>query len=94
MVFITSLLPSAPFVNLSTSAMAATKHHTSRSTEQLQHMTVKVLPALADNYMFLIVDKATKEAAIVDPVNPEEVLSAVESEGVRLTTVLTTHHHW
>ena len=49
------------------------EHHTSRSTEQLDHMTIRVLPALADNYMYLIVDKATKEAAIVDPVNPEEV---------------------
>ena len=49
------------------------EHHTSRSTEQLDHMTIRVLPALSDNYMYLIVDKATKEAAIVDPVNPEEV---------------------
>ena len=49
------------------------EHHTSRSTEQLDHITIQVLPALADNYMYLIVDKATKEAAIVDPVNPEEV---------------------
>ncbi len=57
-------------------------------------MTVKLLPALSDNYMYLIVDKATKEAAIVDPVRPEEVVSAVKSEGVNLTTVLTTHHHW
>lgn len=47
--------------------------HTSHSTEQLEHMFVKILPALADNYMYLIVDKATKEAAIVDPVNPNEV---------------------
>jgi len=53
----------------------AVSHHTSRSTEQLDHMTIKILPALSDNYMYLLVDKATKEAAIVDPVNPEEVSS-------------------
>nr|CAD7397532.1 unnamed protein product [Timema cristinae] len=41
-----------------------------------------------------IIDEATKEAAIVDPVAPETVVSAVKSEGVKLTTVLTTHHHW
>jgi hydroxyacylglutathione hydrolase len=35
-----------------------------------------------------------KEAAIVDPVEPEKVLAAVEDEGVKLTTLLTTHHHW
>ena len=48
-------------------------HHTSRSTEQLNHMTIKLLPALSDNYMYLLIDKASKEAAIVDPVNPDEV---------------------
>ncbi|XP_028163683.1 hydroxyacylglutathione hydrolase, mitochondrial isoform X4 [Ostrinia furnacalis] len=57
-------------------------------------MDVKILPALQDNYMYLIVDKATKEAAIVDPVDPGAVLKAVEEQGVNLTTVLTTHHHW
>ena len=49
------------------------QHHTSRSTEQLSHMTIKLLPALSDNYMYLLIDKATKEAAIVDPVYPQEV---------------------
>ncbi|XP_068631911.1 hydroxyacylglutathione hydrolase, mitochondrial [Battus philenor] len=57
-------------------------------------MDVKILPALQDNYMYLIVDKATKEAAIVDPVEPNTVLQAVQDHGVKLTTVLTTHHHW
>lgn len=57
-------------------------------------MEVKILPALQDNYMYLIIDKATKEAAIVDPVEPKTVLDAVKEQGVKLTTVLTTHHHW
>lgn len=39
-------------------------------------------------------DEATKEAAIVDPVAPETVVDAVKKHGVKLTTVLTTHHHW
>ena len=45
----------------------------SRSTEELNHMTIKLLPALSDNYMYLLIDKATKEAAIVDPVQPDDV---------------------
>merc|ERR1719429_186399 len=57
-------------------------------------MRVKILPALSDNYMYLLVDEESKEAAVVDPVEPETVLRSVEEEGVRLTTVLTTHHHW
>lgn len=39
-------------------------------------------------------DEATKEAGIVDPVAPETVVDAVKKHGVKLTTVLTTHHHW
>ncbi|XP_074638534.1 hydroxyacylglutathione hydrolase, mitochondrial-like isoform X2 [Acropora palmata] len=58
------------------------------------NMKVRVLPALSDNYMYLVVDEKTQEAAIVDPVEPEKVVDAVKKEGVKLTTVLTTHHHW
>ncbi|XP_015677134.1 hydroxyacylglutathione hydrolase, mitochondrial [Protobothrops mucrosquamatus] len=57
-------------------------------------MKVEILPALTDNYMYLLVDEETKEAAIVDPVQPQKVLDAVRKHGVKLTTVLTTHHHW
>lgn len=34
------------------------------------------------------------EAAIVDPVAPEEVVNAVKENKCNLTKVLTTHHHW
>ncbi|XP_066293295.1 hydroxyacylglutathione hydrolase, mitochondrial-like isoform X1 [Branchiostoma lanceolatum] len=60
-------------------------------------MNVSIFPALwgkLDNYMYLIVDEATKEAAIVDPVEPDKIVAAVKKEGIKLTTVLTTHHHW
>ncbi|KAI8436127.1 hypothetical protein MSG28_004227 [Choristoneura fumiferana] len=69
-------------------AHSLVEHH------QYKAMDVKILPALQDNYMYLIVDKATKEAAIVDPVDPQSVLQAVKDHGVKLTTVMTTHHHW
>jgi len=68
--------------------------HSSPSSIKMPGMTIKVLPALEDNYMYLIIDDNTKEAAIVDPVTPDTVVKAVEEEGVNLTTVLTTHHHW
>ncbi|XP_033630152.1 hydroxyacylglutathione hydrolase, mitochondrial-like [Asterias rubens] len=57
-------------------------------------MKIKILSALKDNYMYLIIDEKTREAAIVDPVNPEKVVDAVKEEDVKLKTVLTTHHHW
>ncbi|CAG4937009.1 unnamed protein product [Parnassius apollo] len=68
--------------------------HSIQEHLEYNKMDVKILPALQDNYMYLIVDKATKEAAIVDPVEPNTVLKAVQEHGVKLTTVLTTHHHW
>lgn len=34
------------------------------------------------------------EAAAVDPVEPEKVLAKAQEEGVKVTRVLTTHHHW
>ncbi|XP_078414784.1 hydroxyacylglutathione hydrolase, mitochondrial [Cetorhinus maximus] len=58
------------------------------------NMKVELLPALADNYMYLLIDNETREAAIVDPVEPQKVVEAVKKHGVKLTTVLTTHHHW
>ena len=36
--------------------------------------------------------KKPRKAAIVDPVEPDSVRSAVKEEGVELTTVLTTQH--
>lgn len=57
-------------------------------------MRVRILPALSDNYMYLLIDEESNEAAIVDPVAPEDVVQAVKEEKVSLTTVMTTHHHW
>ncbi|XP_013199925.1 hydroxyacylglutathione hydrolase, mitochondrial [Amyelois transitella] len=68
--------------------------HSYQEHHQYKKMEVKILPALQDNYMYLIIDKATKETAVVDPVEPTSVLQAVQDQGLKLTTVLTTHHHW
>ncbi|XP_075686698.1 hydroxyacylglutathione hydrolase, mitochondrial isoform X2 [Rhinoderma darwinii] len=57
-------------------------------------MKIELLPALTDNYMYLLIDEETKEAAIVDPVQPQKVVEAVKKHGVNLTSVLITHHHW
>lgn len=63
-------------------------------TVQQDIMKVELLPALTDNYMYLIIDEDTQEAAIVDPVQPQKVIETVKKHRVKLTTVLTTHHHW
>ncbi|XP_064541139.1 hydroxyacylglutathione hydrolase, mitochondrial isoform X1 [Drosophila montana] len=68
--------------------------HSTLEDVRLDSMQVKILPALQDNYMYLIVDSKTREAAVVDPVDPELVIKTVQEENVKLNKVLTTHHHW
>lgn len=67
---------------------------TTSTTCYLGDMRVKLLPALQDNYMYLLIDDKTKAAAIVDPVEPSKCLAAIKEENVNLTHILTTHHHW
>lgn len=70
------------------------KLHSKEVKVDYPNMKIQILPALSDNYMYLITDEQTGEAAIVDPVKPDTVLAAVKEAKVNLTTVLTTHHHW
>lgn len=71
-----------------------TTMHSNITTKEFGKFKVQILPALSDNFMYLLIDNSTKEAAIVDPVAPDVVWDAVRKENVKLTTVLTTHHHW
>ena len=56
-------------------------------------MEIYRLPALFDNYIFLLFDAATQTAAVVDPAEPEPVLRQLKQLGATLTTIFNTHHH-
>ena len=56
-------------------------------------MRVVTLRALADNYIFVLLDDAAPEAAVVDPGDAEPVFRYLQDSGRRLTAVLNTHHH-
>ena len=43
---------------------------------------------------FRLIDEPTRTAAAIDPVEPDKLLAAASAEGVQITNVLTTHHHW
>ncbi|XP_004558407.3 hydroxyacylglutathione hydrolase, mitochondrial isoform X1 [Maylandia zebra] len=75
---------------------AALLHSVVRKSNLVEqaNMKIELLPALSDNYMYLLIDVDSREAAVVDPVEPIKVVEAVRKHGVKLTTVLTTHHHW
>ncbi|XP_073017506.1 hydroxyacylglutathione hydrolase cytoplasmic [Primulina eburnea] len=57
-------------------------------------MKILPIPCLEDNYSYLIIEENTKQAAVVDPVEPHKILSVAQENGVDLKLVLTTHHHW
>jgi len=52
------------------------------------------VPQLVDNYAYVVVDPRSREAAVVDCAEAAAVLAEVRRLGVRLTTVLATHHHF
>lgn len=52
------------------------------------------LPALKDNYIWLLKNKASRHIAIVDPSEPEPVLKLINSENLIPIAILITHHHW
>jgi hydroxyacylglutathione hydrolase len=54
-------------------------------------------PTASNNYAYILKDSKTCEAAIVDPAEPKAVLpvlkKAIEAGEIKLTTLITTHHH-
>jgi hydroxyacylglutathione hydrolase len=57
-------------------------------------MRVIPIPQLSDNYAYLVVDEATRLAAIVDCAEADPVLHEVERQKVDLVAILPTHHHY
>src|SRR5215510_5820538 len=62
--------------------------------EKERAMKILPIPVLMDNYAYLVIDEATNEAGVVDPSEAKPVAAAVKREGVKLTSIINTHHHW
>jgi len=61
-------------------------------------MRVVPIACLSDNYAYLLICPETKQAAIVDPSEPDPVLKAVGENGgrngdMKVVAILDTHHH-
>jgi hydroxyacylglutathione hydrolase len=56
-------------------------------------MQVYRLPALSDNYIFLLHDPVRNVAAVVDPAEAAPVLQKLQELGATLTEIFNTHHH-
>ncbi len=50
------------------------------------------IPALTDNYVWVV--REGRHAAVVDPGDAVPVQAYLDSEGLTLTGILITHHHW
>ena len=55
-------------------------------------LTIKQLPALRDNYIYLITCNATGKTAVIDPGDAKPVQAALCDQ--TLDMILSTHHHW
>lgn len=51
------------------------------------------LPALKDNYIYLLRDEATDVTAVIDPADADTVSEALAAQGWGLDMILCTHHH-
>ncbi len=55
--------------------------------------TIELLPAFADNYIFLVSDRDLGLAMVVDPGDGDVVLRALKERELYLALILNTHHH-
>ncbi len=56
-------------------------------------LQVTLIPALSDNYIYLVRDDQTGTTAVVDPADAAPVTAALEARGWTLDLILNTHHH-
>jgi hydroxyacylglutathione hydrolase len=56
-------------------------------------MEVYRIPALSDNYIFLLYDPQQNIAAVVDPAEPQPVLQRLQELKAELVAIFNTHHH-
>lgn len=58
------------------------------------NLNVHIVPILSDNFSYILHDKESNTATLVDPAEPKKVLAVAKELGATVTTSLTTHHHW
>ncbi len=73
------------------------EHVVSRPTAPFRsssgRLEVHQIPAWIDNFIYLLVDPDSREAAIVDGPEAGPALSWIREHGLHLTTILNTHTH-
>ncbi len=57
-------------------------------------LTIKPIPALHDNYIWMILHPASQQVLIVDPGEAAPVIDVLKRDHLQLAAILITHHHW
>ncbi|CAK0777782.1 Hydroxyacylglutathione hydrolase [uncultured Gammaproteobacteria bacterium] len=57
------------------------------------NMEIEILPALKDNYIFVLREVGGEAVAVVDPTDATPVHLELERRGLHLTHIFNTHHH-
>ena len=57
-------------------------------------MKVEIIKCLQDNYSYLVIDKKSNSACVVDPSEAEPIITFVEKNKIKLKFILNTHHHF
>ena len=56
-------------------------------------LEIHQIPTRSDNYVYLLRESSSENAAVVDPSDSAPVLNTIEMFGWNLTHILATHHH-
>lgn len=56
-------------------------------------LQIERIPTFGDNYTYLVICEATREAAVIDAPEAEPVIRRVEETAAKVTKILSTHHH-
>ena len=56
-------------------------------------MSVTPIPALSDNYIWLLRQDTSQSVCVVDPGEAAPVIEFLERESLSLESILITHHH-
>lgn len=56
-------------------------------------LEIELVPALSDNYVYIIREPSTGVVAVVDPAEAEPVDAALKAKGWKPSIIINTHHH-
>lgn len=64
-----------------------------RGTPVIERLEIVRIPALSDNYIWLVHEPESGETMVVDPAEAEPVLAAADARGWTITQIWNTHWH-